>query len=104
MKKRIIALLLVLIMALSLSACGRKKVITVACGGIGDYEVVKVPDGLENLAIADNVIKMTVKKDGEYPFVVRIDDGREFSFVVKYAKGSVSVEAAEGMDIIAGVE
>lgn len=104
MKRKIIALLLVVIMVLSLAACGRKKVVTVALGGVGDYELVKIPEGLENLSTVENVIKMTIKKDGDYTFVVRTDDGQDISFVVSYAKGSVSVSTDAAVDVIAGIE
>lgn len=102
MKKRIIALLLLAVMLLSLSACGSKRVLSLAVSGIGAFELVETPSGLENIEAQNNVITVTVSKDGQYPFVIRADDGREYTFTLVVEKGSALVEAPEGISISLG--
>lgn len=104
MKKRILTALLVAAMVLSLVACGKKTLISISFGNIGDYDIVQVPKGFENLGMVDNVLKMTVKKDGEYPFVIKTTDGTEYSFVVKYEKGATTVETEDDLEYMVGVE
>lgn len=46
---------------------------------------------------------MTVDKEGEYPFVVKADDGTEYDFVVKYENGSAEIVGQE-LDYTIGIK
>lgn len=103
MKKRIMTALVILAMVLSLAGCVRKTTICVTVGDIGDYDIVQIPEGFKNLSKQDYTVKMTVDKEGEYPLVIRADDGKEYTIVVGYKDGVASVDAGE-LNCIAGVE
>lgn len=103
MKKRIVIALVMVAMLLSLAGCARKTTVSITINNIGDFEISKVPAGFENLSTVDNTVKITVKKDGEYPITVKAEDGKEYTVVLKYEKGVAYVESEE-LDLIAGVE
>lgn len=93
--KKVIAALLILAMVLSLAGCARKTAVSIEIMDVGDIELVQIPRGLEGLSAAGHTVHMIVKKDGSYPFVIRADDGREYSFVMTYEKRTTVVETSD---------
>lgn len=104
MKKRMIIALVLVAMLLSLAGCARKTTVSISLPSLGDYDIVTIPEGFANLGKQDGTMKLTVKKYGEYPIVIKAEDGTEHTIQVTYDKDGVTVTAGEGLDLIAGVE
>ncbi len=104
MKKRILTVALIFTLLLALTGCGNKSEITVSLGGIGDYEVTEIPSGLENYSADGNVIKVTVKKNGNYDFKVKDEDGKEYSFTLKYENKKVEAQTDDDMAVNVGMK
>lgn len=95
MKKRIAVMLMVIVMVLSFAGCAKRTMITVKLPDIGEFEIVQKPDKFLALGSTEDSVKITVNEYGDYPFVVKTDDGTEYSFVVKYEKSGTSVDAGD---------
>lgn len=104
MKKRVIAVILVLIMVLSLAGCAKTTTLAVTIDGIGDYRVVRCSDGFKNFSTHDNEILLTVKNDGVYAVVVQDDNGKEYTFTVTYQNGKTEVTTEDDMVVNMSVE
>lgn len=95
MKKRIAALVLVLMMALALTACGStKEVVHLSVYGVDEYEIVEIPDGLVNFSMTDDEIIVTVQDSGEYDFVICDEDGTEYEISLVYDSAAHSIEVS----------
>lgn len=94
MKKKIAVVLLVLIMVLCLVGCGKKPTVRISVDGIGDYSVTQVSREFKNYSVdSDNVISLTLKKEGVFPIVVMGEDGTEYSIELSYEDGKVEVSS-----------
>lgn len=97
--KRITAMILMAILILSFTGCGKKSVIDISVEGIGEYEVLQMPDNLVNYSKNDNVITITVKENGDYDFVVQDDEGQEYSFTLKYDDGDAEAQTEDDISV-----
>ncbi len=104
MRKSILAAALTLILTLSVAGCGNKSVITISLGGIDDYEVTEIPSGLVNYSTTDDVIRVTVKKNGNYDFKVKDKDGKEYSFTLKYQDKTAEAQTDDDIAVNLGIE
>ena len=105
MKKRIVTILLVLIMMLCLVGCGKKPTVRISVDGIGDYNVTQVSREFKNYSVdSNNVINVTLKKEGVFPFVLMGEDGKEYSFTLSYDDGVVRVSTEDDITINMEVE
>lgn len=105
MKKRIVTILLVLIMMLGLVGCGKKPTVRISVDGIGDYRVTQVSREFKNYSVdSDNVISLTLKKEGVFPVVVMGEDGTEYSFTISYDDGKVEVSSEDDITVNMEVE
>lgn len=103
MKKRMIAVLLVLAMILTFAGCSKKTTIVISFTEIESFEIVQIPESIENLSHNENSVSVTVKKDGEYPIVIKTEDGTEHTLNIKYEKGTAYVDAGD-LECISGVK
>ncbi len=105
MKKKITAVILLAALVLSMTGCGNKSVLHISVEGIGDYEVVQIPTGTVNYSKTDEEgITMTVKKNGEYAFVVRGDDGQKYAFTLNYQDGNAEIQTEDNITVKLSVE
>ena len=104
MKKRILTAALIFILILTVTGCGNKSEITISLGGVGDYEVTEIPSGLVNYSTNDNVITVTIKKNGSYDFKVKGEDGKEYSFTLKYENKKVEAQTDDDMAVNVGMK
>lgn len=104
MKKKITAFVILAVLALSITGCGNKSVVHISLGDLDDYEVVKFPSDVVNYSKTDGVITITVKDDGDYDFVVRDDNGKEYSFTVKYKDKKAEAQTDDDIAVDLGIE
>lgn len=104
MKKRILTAALIFTLLLAVTGCGNKSEITISLGGIGDYEVTEIPSGLVNYSTDDDVIKITVEKNGNYDFKVKDEDGKEYSFTLKYENKKVEAQTDDDIAVNLGMK
>ncbi len=104
MKKRILTAALIFTLLLAVTGCGNKSEITISLDGIGDYEVTEIPSGLVNYSTNDNVITVTVKKNGNYDFKVKDEDGKEYSFTLKYENKKVEAQTDDDIAVNLGMK
>ena len=104
MKKRILTAALIFILILTVTGCGNKSEITISLGGVGDYEVTEIPSGLVNYSTNDNVITVTVKKNGSYDFKVKGEDGKEYSFTLNYENKKVEAQTDDDIAVNLGIK
>lgn len=105
MRKKITAIALLIVLVLSMTGCGNKSVVHISVEGIGDYEVLQFPSDCVNYSkTVDDGITITVKKDGDYDFVVQGDDGEKHSFTVKYQDGDTEVQTNDDITVNLSVE
>ena len=104
MKKRILTAALIFTLLLAVTGCGNKSEITISLDGIGDYEVTEIPSGLVNYSTNDNVITVTVKKNGNYDFKVKDEDGKEYSFTLKYEDKKVEAQTDDDIAVNLGMK
>ena len=97
--KRISAMILMVILILSFTGCGKKSVIDISVEGIGEYEVLQMPDNLVNYSKNDNVITITVKENGDYDFVVQDEEGQEYSFTLNYDDGDAEAQTEDDISV-----
>lgn len=95
MMRKIAALLLVVAMVLTFAGCAKKVTVSVEVTNIGDFEIAKIPEGFASLGLVERTINLAVKKDGEYPLVLKGEDGTEHTLLIKYEKGTVTTEAED---------
>ncbi len=104
MKKKFLAFITAFVLAFNLTACGNKSVLHIKVNGIGEYEVVEYPEDVVNYSYKDNVITITVKKNKDYNFVVQDEDGKQYSFTIKYENKKAKADTSDNIGIELGIE
>lgn len=99
MKKGIWTIALLIILAFAVTGCGNKSEICISVEGIEDYEVSKIPEGLVNYSTTDDKIIVTVKKNGNYDFVLTDKEGNEYSFTLKYQDKTVEAQTEDDIAV-----
>ena len=97
--KKIAIALILMMMMIVLTGCGNKAEIAMSFQDFSDYEVTEIPQGLENCFKGEEVLTVTVKKNGEYPFIIRDDTGIEHSFTLIYKNKTAEVQSEENLSI-----
>lgn len=100
--KKIAALFLIAAMVLSLAGCATKKAVSITFPELSSLEIVEIAKGCENVSVEGATIKVDVQKDGEYPMVIKADDGEEYSLVLKFEKGGATVINKNALVCIVG--
>lgn len=104
MKKWILPITLVTALIFCLTGCGNKSEIFISFDGIEDYELVEIPSDVVNLSHTDEGITVTVKKNGNYDFVLTDADGKEYSFTLKYQNKKAEIVTDSDVDISADIK
>ena len=102
-KKMTSRLLVIAAASLALTGCAKKVTINAIVDGIGDYDIVSMPTNTVNGTINEDVLTITVKKDGDYSFVLKGEDGNEHTVTIKYYNGEVSADTEDGVTVNLGV-
>lgn len=76
---------------LCIAGCSSSMKLHMDVNGIGDYEVIECPKDFGKYSKQDNEIEVTVKKDGDYKFVVKGEDGQEHTFTLKVHDGKAEI-------------
>lgn len=98
-KKIFILGLLVVTMGMMLVGCGKKKTVTLTVGGIGDVELAGIPEGTLNGSTSGDALTVSLKKEGDYDFVLRGEDGKEYTVTIKYHDGAVEGVTDDGLEL-----
>ncbi len=106
MKKTITAVILLAALVMGLTGCGSKAVLDVSVDGIGEYSISKAPtDNVVNFSHnEDGEMKITVKKDGNYDFAVVDQDGKEYTFTVRYHDKTAEVQTEDDISVNVNIE
>lgn len=104
MKKQFLAFITIFVLALNLTACGNKTVLHIKVNGIGDYEIVEYPEDVVNYSHNDNDITITVNKNKDYNFIVQDEDGKQYSFTIKYENKKAEADTSDNIGIELGIE
>ncbi len=104
MKKILRLMLVVFVSCTFLVGCAKERKITIELGGFGNYELVKVPDGLVDSKLEDDQIIVTVNKDGNYKFVIKDEDGKKHTLTFKYKNYSASAVCKDASSINLSIE
>lgn len=102
-EKKIAIVLLALVICLT--GCGGKAVLRLSVEGVGDYEMVQLPADLVNFSKTDeDGMTVTVKRDGDYRFVLRDESGQEHAFILRYQAGKAEAQAEDGLIVQVSVK
>ena len=104
MRKWIVSIVLIVAVVFSLTGCGNKSEIFISLEGIGDYEMVEIPTEVENFSHTEDGMTVTVKKNGNYDFVIKDNDGKEYTFTLKYQDKKAEVTTDSGINVSASIK
>lgn len=93
MKKKLLVIAMVLVLALGMAGCAKEMSFHLTFDGLDNFDLVKVPDGIENCATTDDSINVTIKGDGDFDFTIKDDEGKEHDFTLKCSGGSAEVSS-----------
>lgn len=99
MKNKIALGLVLLTMMMSAVGCAKETKVHFKAEGIGDYEIMNIAEGVESFSMQDNDITVTVKKDGDYDFILKGDDGKTYTVVLSYHDGKAEVKSKDNIKI-----
>jgi predicted small secreted protein len=101
MKKVAAVVLLLLSVCMLFAGCSKKRTVTMYIDGIGKFAMKTLPEDTVNFAYEgdENAVVITVKKEGDYGFVVTGEDGSDYNITLTYHDGTVSYTADEGITI-----
>jgi hypothetical protein len=102
-KKILIAGLLVLAAGAVLVGCGKKKTVTFSVDGIGSYDLESIPEGTVNSSTSGDAVTVTLNKEGDYDFVLKGEDGNEYTVTIKYHDNTIEGSSEDGIGVRVGV-
>lgn len=102
-KKILIAGLLVLAAGAMLVGCGKKKTVTFSVDGIGAYSLESIPDGTVSGSTSGDAVTVTLDKEGDYDFVLKGEDGNDYTVTIKYHDNTVEGSSEDGLGVSVGV-
>ena len=104
MKKWILSIALIVVLAVGMTGCGNKSEISISVDGIDSYEMVEIPSDVENFSHTEDGITVTVKKNGNYNFVIKDADGTEYAFTLKYQDKKAEVSSDSDINVSASIK
>ncbi len=104
MKKKILSIGLIAAMIFCLTGCGNKSEIFISVDDIENYEMVKIPSNVVNFSHTEDGMTVTVNKNGTYDFVIKDDEGKEYSFTLKYQNKKAEVSTDADINVITSIK
>lgn len=98
-KKWILCLTCMIILIFGITACDRKSEIFISVENMENYTITEYPTGTVNTSHTDDGISVTVKKDGDYVFVLEDADGNNYNITLTYKDKTATVEADEHLTV-----